>query len=91
MRSGERHWPQSEKVWRQFALMDLMMARIGVDQLAVARKYGGAALANAHKTCLGCPFHRRCRGWLEEEGDVAELTGFCPNAGFFRKGRDRKA
>ncbi len=86
MQSGKRHWPQSEKVWRQFALMDLMMEEMGVDPVAIARKCGGAALAKARDTCLGCPFHRECRDLLERGGDIDELTGFCPNAELFREG-----
>ncbi len=87
MQSGERRWPQSEKVWRQFALMDLVMERMGADPLAAARKRGGMALADARNTCLGCPFHRQCRDLLERGGDIAEPAAFCPNADFLAEFR----
>ncbi|MBN9073238.1 MAG: hypothetical protein J0H34_16910 [Rhizobiales bacterium] len=85
MRSDRRRWPQSEKVWRQFALLDLMMERMGVDQLAAARKCHGTVLAKARKTCLACPFHRECSDVLEGGGDIAGLIRSCPNAGFFKE------
>jgi hypothetical protein len=84
VRSGEQHWPQTKRVWRQFAVLDLVMERMGVDPVLAARKSGGAALANARNTCLTCPFHRKCRRWLDGGSDLSDLAGFCPNAGFFR-------
>lgn len=85
MRSHPKNWSQSEIVWRQFALMDLVMERVGADPLVAARKRGGSALADARKTCLACPVHRQCRDWLERGGDLARHAELCPNAGFFRE------
>lgn len=84
---GERRWPKSEKVWRQFTLLDLVMERMGADPLAAARKDGGTMLANARGTCLGCLLHRECRDLLEAMVDPA---GFCPNADFFAQCRPGK-
>jgi len=91
VQSDERRWPQTDRVWQQFALMDLVMQRVGVDPAVAARMAGGAALAEARNTCLSCPFHRECRRWLESGGDFSELAGFCPNAGFFRECSRRRA
>lgn len=85
MQADERRWPQSDRVWQQFALMDLVMARLDVDPALAARRSGGAALAEARNTCLSCPLHQRCRRWLEVGGDVDELAVFCPNVGFFQQ------
>lgn len=91
MQSDERRWPQTDRVWQQFALMDLVMERTGVDPAVAVRTAGGAALAEARDTCLGCASHRECRNWLEGGGDLAALAGFCPNVGFFRAcARDRR-
>lgn len=84
VRPGGRRWPKSEAVWRQFALLDLTMERMGADPLTAARKGGGTRLANARRTCLGCPLHRQCRDLLEAGGDPAD---FCPNADFFAECR----
>lgn len=84
MRSGQRQWPQSERVWRQFELMDLVMERMEVDPLVAARKCGGAAMAGARNTCLGCSFQRECRDWLERGSDVVGVAEFCSNARFFK-------
>lgn len=85
VQSDERHWPQTDRVWRQFALMDLVMERMDVDPGLAARNAGGGALAEARNTCLGCSFHRECRRWLEAERPPSELAQFCPNAGFFQE------
>lgn len=87
MRSDQRQWLQSERVWRQFALMELVMERMRVDPLVAARKCGGTAMADARNTCLGCSFHRECRDRLERCSDLAGFAEFCPNAGFFRECR----
>ncbi|MCZ8548330.1 DUF6455 family protein [Mesorhizobium qingshengii] len=83
MRSGQRNWSQSERVWRQFEFMDLVMEQIEVNPLVAARKCGGTAMAGARNVCLGCAFQHECRDWLERGGDLAGLAEFCSNAGFF--------
>jgi hypothetical protein len=84
MRSVER-WPQTEKVWRQFARLDLVMERLSVDPARAARKSAGAALAEARNVCLSCRLQRECSQRLESGGDAAAILDFCPNAGFFRE------
>ncbi|WP_281406006.1 DUF6455 family protein [Mesorhizobium sp. B1-1-6] len=85
MQSGQRQWSQVDRVWRQFELMDLVMARIEVDPLVAARKCRGNAMANARNACLGCAFQRECGDWLERDSDLAGLAEFCANVGFFRE------
>lgn len=89
MRSIER-WPQTEKVWRQFARLDLVLERLDIDPARAARKSGGAAMAIARDACLGCILHRECGQRLDGGGDAGAILDFCPNAGFFREcGRRR--
>ncbi|WP_269750960.1 DUF6455 family protein [Mesorhizobium comanense] len=85
MESRQRQWSQVERVWRQFELMDLVMARVEVDPLVAARKCRGKAMANARKACLGCAFHRECCDWLERDSDLARFAEFCSNVGFFKE------
>lgn len=84
MRPGE-HWPQTERVWRQFAQMDLVMERLDIDPVLAVRKSGGAAMAKARDTCLACFSHQRCRRWLEQDGDPRGVLEFCPNAVFLEE------
>lgn len=84
MHPGAQRWPQTERVWRQFALFDLVMARMKVDPVLAARKDAGAAMAMARDRCLACPVQEQCRRALEEGGDIAGVMALCPDAGFFR-------
>ncbi|KQZ84814.1 hypothetical protein ASD64_20115 [Mesorhizobium sp. Root157] len=83
MQFGAQHWPQTDRVWRQFALMDLVMERMDVDQVLAARKSGGTAMAAARATCLSCPLHRECRSRLAHNCASTHLKQLCPNASFF--------
>jgi hypothetical protein len=83
MRSVE-HWPLTDRVWRQFAQLDVVLDRLKIDPVLAARKSGGTAMANARNTCLACVLQRECRQWLESGRDAAAILDFCPNAGFFR-------
>ncbi len=86
MRSDE-HWPQTERVWRQFAQLDLVLQRLEIDPVLAARKSGGRAMANARDICLACLFQRECSQRLERGDDPRAVLEFCPNAGFFRECR----
>ncbi|MBZ9798673.1 hypothetical protein [Mesorhizobium sp. ES1-4] len=83
MRSDE-HWPQTAKVWRQFAQMDLVLERLEIDPALAARKSGGTAIANARDICLACLLQRQCSQRLEQDDPCAVLE-FCPNAGFLKE------
>lgn len=89
MRSAE-HWPQTDRVWRQFARLDLVLERLGVDPVDAARKSRGAAMAQARNVCLACILHRECGERLEDGADARAILGFCPNAAFFRECRRRE-
>lgn len=84
MRSVER-WPQSERVWRQFAWLDLVLGRLDIDPVLAAREAGGAAMAKARNACLACIQQRECSRCLEGCEDAYAILDFCPNAGFFRE------
>jgi hypothetical protein len=86
MRSVE-HWPQTDRVWRQFARLDIVLGRLGIDPVLAARKSGGTAMANARNVCLGCVLQRECSRHLEDGQDARAILDFCPNAGFFRECR----
>lgn len=88
MCSDARHWPQTDRVWRQFGQLDLVMERTRVDPVLAARKAGGMALATARNICLTCLHHKQCRSLLDhDDGDV--ILSFCPNADFFDRCRRR--
>jgi len=83
MRSVE-HWPQTERVWRQFAQLDIVLERLGIDPVLAARKSGGRAMATARDVCLGCIRQRECSQRLEGRQQVFSILEFCPNAEFLR-------
>jgi hypothetical protein len=86
MRSVER-WPQTDRVWRQFAQLDVVLERLEIYPVHAARKSGGTAMANVRNVCLACVLQRECRQWLENGRDADAILDFCPNAGFFRECR----
>jgi hypothetical protein len=79
---GGQHWPLTNRVWRRFAQLDLVMQRLDVDVSRAARAQDGLALAAARNACLACASFRRCRRWHDSGGTEAELAAFCPNAPF---------
>lgn len=85
MSSHAHFWPQTRRIWRQFAQMDLMMARMGVDPLLAIRESSGSSMAQARDICLNCKLQRECLSWLDQPNDPAHDTGFCPNEEFFRR------
>jgi hypothetical protein len=83
MRSNE-HWPQTERVWRQFARLDIVLERLGIDPILAARKSGGTAMAKARDVCLACIFQRQCSEQLESQ-QACTILDFCPNAAFLKE------
>lgn len=81
----EQRWSQTQRVWQQFAQLDLMMERTGADPIVAARRSRGVAMAQARDACLRCPLHRECRNWLETTEGLQDPPEFCPNAPFFRE------
>lgn len=75
--------PLTNLVWRQFEIFDLVMERASVDMACAARMNGGKAMAEARRTCLGCPVRERCRSLLACRAHPEEVMAICPNAGFF--------
>ena len=86
MCSDAQRWPQTDRVWRQFDLFDLVMERTQVDPVRAARKESGKAIAQARNTCLACLCQKRCRTLLEHDKPGAVMA-FCPNARFFAQCR----
>ena len=84
MRSVE-HWPQTERVWRQFARLDIVLERLEIDPMLAARKSGGTAMATARNVCLACIVQRECSRRLQGEQQVFSILEFCPNAEFLRE------
>lgn len=76
------HWPQTERVWRQFARFDLVLERLQIDPALAARKSGGAAIANARTVCLACLLQYECGQRLKQGDDAYAVLDFCPNARF---------
>jgi hypothetical protein len=81
------------RVFRQVALMDNMMERVGVDPGAAARDSGGEAWYEARTRCIACCSGKQCRDWLASppEGQPAEPPEFCHNADFLERCRKRRA
>ena len=67
-------------------LMDNMMARCGVDLLAVIGKDGGQSYVEARSRCRGCASVGSCRDWflMRDDTPSSEPQDFCPNSGLFR-------
>lgn len=81
MSSDARHWPQTQRVWRQFDQLDLVMQRTGASPVVAARKDRGKAMAKARNLCLSCLYHGECRARLDA-GAAETIMEFCPNASF---------
>jgi hypothetical protein len=84
--------PMLDQVLDHAELMDRMMERVGVDQVAVARLDQGMAFYEARTRCLSCPHEAACRGWLANAEVPAAAPEFCANAEFFSSdltGEDR--
>jgi hypothetical protein len=81
------------RVFRQVALMDRMMERVGVDAGAAARDGGGEAWFEARTRCIACCSGKQCRDWLASlpDGPPVEPPAFCHNADFLRRCRKRRA
>ncbi len=84
MRSVE-HWPQTERVWRQFAQLDIVLERLEIDPILAARKSGGTAMAKARDVCLACVLQRKCSQRLEGQQQACTILEFCPNAEFLKE------
>jgi hypothetical protein len=74
-----------EMIHRQEA-MDDMMARCGVDLLALIGKDGGKSYVEARSRCRGCSTVKACCDWLltTDDSTPSEPQDFCPNSGLFR-------
>jgi hypothetical protein len=84
MRSVE-HWPLTDRVWRQFAQLDVVLERLEIDPVLAARKSGGTAMAKARDVCLACILQRQCSQRLESEQQACTILEFCPNAEFLEE------
>lgn len=88
MSADTRKWPQTDRVWRQFAQFDRVMDRLQVDPGLAVRMDGGAAMKQARNICLACVCQQECRSILEGHAAGAVMA-FCPNTGFFDQCRRR--
>ncbi len=77
--AGER------RVARQARLMDRMMARLAVDQIALARHERGRTFAAARRRCIPCPHTTRCAEWLDGAPDAGAVPEFCRNGALFTR------
>jgi hypothetical protein len=84
-------WPVLNRIFRQAALMDKMMERVGVEPINAVRIDQGMAFYEARTKCIDCFNDGVCRRWL----DCANVNGtppsFCPNAEFFRQSLNNSA
>lgn len=79
------YWPQTDRVWRQFAQLDIVLERLEIDPMHAARKSGGAAMAKARDVCLACVLQRECSQRLDGRQQACTILEFCPNAGFLKE------
>ena len=89
MCSDVQRWPQTDRVWRQFDLLDLVMEHMQADPVAAVRAEEGKAIGRARDVCLVCPWQRRCRALLER-GETDAIMAFCPNARFLEQCRPER-
>jgi hypothetical protein len=78
--------PTAREMIQRQGLMDDMMARCGVDLLALIGEDGGKSYVEARSRCRGCSTVKACRDWLLTADDhaLSEPQDFCPNSGLFR-------
>jgi hypothetical protein len=77
--------PMLRRVFRQTALMDTMMERVGVDPVAAARDSEGTAWYEARSRCIACCSGRQCRDWLSQTPATSKPPPFCHNADFLNR------
>ncbi len=77
-------WPILSRVFRQSALMDRMMAKVGASPAVAVRVDRGMAWYEARTRCIECTKAPVCQRWLEGVDSAAAPSEFCPNATFFR-------
>lgn len=73
-------------------LMGRMMARCGIDPVALAQDRLGLSYAAAVRDCLACGQVESCRRWAaaaDADGRICEPPAFCTNAERFRQTRAR--
>jgi hypothetical protein len=78
-------WSMRLRVARQAGMMDSMLRRTQVDQLALARENRGRTFAAARRDCLECRHDGECARWLRTAPPGAEPPEFCPNAVVFSR------
>ena len=80
-------WPLCRLVERRANRMTVVMDKLGVDALTLARRDGGCAYALARTTCLQCPYAQDCLNWLDADPPSSERPVFCPNLKLFESCR----
>lgn len=78
-------WPALNRIFRQAALMDRMMAQVGVEPIVAVRIDQGTAWYEARTKCIECLSEQACRRWLDCGNAMSSPPSFCPNAEFFRQ------
>lgn len=78
-------WSMRLRVVRQAGMMDGMLQRTQVDQLALARENRGRTFAAARRDCLECRHDGECARWLRTAPPGAAPPEFCPNAFVFSR------
>jgi hypothetical protein len=84
-------WSMRLRVARQAGLMDAMMERSDVDQLALMRENRGKSFASARRTCLDCRRDRDCAHWLHSAPPAEAAPGFCSNMALFARFRKTRS
>ena len=82
-------WPLQRHVWDQEALMDRVMARLGIEPLVAVRSNQGRDIIAARDRCVACQSNRNCARWLDAAVVLSAAPVFCPNAQIFAAWRDK--
>lgn len=84
MADNEYDWPIFKRVGRRERRTELMMRRLGIDPLVLARLDNGEAVVRVQRTCFECKNGEACRRWLEENEQPIAQPEFCPNLEILR-------
>lgn len=78
-------------IHRKTRLLGAIFDRLEIDVEQAARLRGGAALAAASRTCLGCKSGDACERWLDQPNPNEGPPPFCPNSAFLAEACVRQA
>ncbi len=79
MQNTEMRWPVFRRVARREKLTELMLDRLGIEPLSLARLDQGEAFQVVSRTCFECTKAHECRHWLAHADITETPPRFCPN------------